>query len=189
MLALLFAFDCYSQAKNEIGISYGYHSSISGSYQRSLYGIVYEDATGVKNGRATYDPNFLLKVNYYRVFNDYIKAGNGVVYNSIDGCQNISPFLSGKVNLPLEAVHPYIVASIGINFMKFDSNRFYPGIFCEMGTGLNIDVAKTMYVDLGINYGYFDSRESKKEGKITSNSVIQRFKSISLMVGLMYRIR
>jgi len=187
LIAVLFTSQCFSQDGNEIGINMGFHTNVNSNYQRSLYGIVYEKETGVKN--TAKETNFYFKLSYSRVLKEYLNVGTGGIYNSVNGFTNISPFINGKILYPGKPVHPYINGSIGINFMKYEGHYFFPGIFYEIGSGLNIDITKKVYIDVGLSFSYLDSNESDWVGKKVTKSVIQKFYNVNAILGLFYKIR
>lgn len=183
----LFSAICFSQAKNELEISLGFHKLEKANFQRASYGILAAEESGAKNG--IQETNFYSKLAYYRVLNEFLKIGTGVEFNSVSGYTNISPFLSTKViYLDNSLVHPYCLLSLGLNFMKYEQTPYYPGIFYEVGSGLNVRLSKMVYMDLGLSYTYLDSREKHRVQKIVTNSVKQKFNLINFAIGISYRI-
>ncbi|MBS1492203.1 MAG: hypothetical protein JST55_01755 [Bacteroidetes bacterium] len=191
LILLLFYSQCRPQNKNELSLNIGLHTLVDANFKKSDNGVIYEQSSGMKNNPK--ETNFYFSMTYLRALTDYIKVGNGLGFNAIQGFSNISPFITSRVMYPVLPVNPYIMGLYGLNFMKYESTKYNLGIFYELGVGLEIPIVKKIFLDCRWSYSYFSSREwvkdinKPKDADITK-SIDQKFNTVNVLTGISFRL-
>lgn len=172
VLYLFFPIVCFSQSKIEMNLNIGGLTGLGGKYQMDTFGEGY--------GSASYDieinnkSSFHANANALYDFKNYLKAGVGIEYSSVDRNNFITPSIVFKLIYPENYFRPYFKSSVGLNIVgvKKSMNNIDYGIGATVGGGFLYLIKGAFNINIEGAFKYLNVSYETAPNNINANAPI-----------------